>query len=141
MTQDQTEDQTNQLLVYGRPGCPMVPPVRTYLDEAGIAYTYRDIRQDADAAVQLRQLANGFESVPTVVLPNGRVLVEPGVARLRQALKELENDANVDTGVAGSEMGDPGLGGTLKAGLSNPVYPVLLLIALALAVAIALASG
>ena len=133
MTQDQTEDQTNQLLVYGRPGCPMVPPVRTYLDEAGIAYTYRDIRQDADAAVQLRQLANGFESVPTVVLPNGRVLVEPGVARLRQALKELDE--------SGSEMGDPGLGGTLKAGLSNPVYPVLLLIALALAVAIALASG
>ncbi len=129
MTQDQTEDQTNQLLVYGRPGCPMVPPVRTYLDEAGIAYTYRDIRQDADAAVQLRKLANGFESVPTVVLPNGRVLVEPGVARLRQALKEL------------GETNDPGMGGTLKAGLSNPVYPVLLLIALALALAIALASG
>ncbi|HOU41637.1 MAG TPA: glutaredoxin family protein [Promineifilum sp.] len=133
MTQDQTEDQPNQLLVYGRPGCPMVPPVRTYLDEAGIAYTYRDIRQDADAAVQLRRLANGFESVPTVVLPNGRVLVEPGVGRLRQALKELHE--------AGGGSGDPGLPGTLKAGLSNPVYPVLLLIALALAVAIALASG
>ncbi len=128
MAQDQTEDQTNQLLVYGRPGCPMVPPVRTYLDEAGVAYTFIDIRQSAEASAQLRALAGGFESVPTVVLPGGQVLVEPSVARLRKALKEI------------GQPDEAGLGGTLKAGLSNPVYPVLLLIALALAVAIALAS-
>ncbi len=106
----------------------MVPPVRALLDEAGVEYTYLDIRKDSDAAVRLRQLTGGFDSVPTVVLPGGQVLVEPSVARLRKALKEI------------GQPDDAGLGGTLKAGLSNPVYPVLLLIALALAVAIALAS-
>ncbi len=123
-----TDTQQNQLLLYGRPGCPMVPPVRALLDEAGVPYVYRDIRQDAEAAVKLRELTGGYESVPTVVLPGGRVLVEPGVTALRRALAE-------------AELGDnPGAAGTLKAGLSNPVYPILLLIALALIVAVAVAG-
>lgn len=123
-----TEPQPDQLLLYGRPGCPMVPPVRALLDEAGVEYTYLDVRKDSEAAVRLRQLTGGFESVPTVVLPGGRVLVEPGVTALRRALAE-------------AELGDnPGAAGTLKAGLSNPVYPILLLIALALIVAVAVAG-
>mgnify|MGYP003599375364 len=111
------------ITVYGRPGCPMVPPVRRLLDEAGVEYAYLDIRADADAAVKLRELTGGYESVPTVVLPDGRVLVEPGTMKLRKALEET------------GQGDDPGLGGTLKAGLSNPVYPILLLIALALVLA------
>ena len=121
-----TETKPDSLILYGRPGCPMVPPVRALLDEAGVEYVYRDIRQDAEAAVKLRQLTGGYESVPTVVLPGGRVLVEPGVTALRRALGE-------------AQLGDtPGAGATLKAGLSNPVYPILLLIALALTLAVLL---
>lgn len=123
-----TEPQPDQLLLYGRPGCPMVPPVRALLDEAGVEYTYLDVRKDSEADVRLRQLTGGFESVPTVVLPGGRVLVEPGVMALRRALGEMG-------------LGDnPGAAGTLKAGLSNPVYPILLLIALALIVAVVVAA-
>ena len=123
-----TETLPNQLLLYGRPGCPMVPPVRALLDEAGVEYVYRDIRQDAEAAVKLRELTGGYESVPTVVLPGGRVLVEPGVTALRRALGE-------------AQLGDtPGAGATLKAGLSNPVYPILLIIALALILAVAVST-
>lgn len=123
-----TESPSNQVLLYGRPGCPMVPPVRALLDDAGVEYTYLDIRKDAEAAVRLRQLTGGFESVPTVVLPGGKVLVEPGVMALRRALEA-------------AQLGDaPGAAGTLKAGLSNPVYPILLLVALALALAVAFSS-
>ena len=129
-----SEAQTQPIIVYGRPGCPMVPPVRTYLEEAGLEYVFLNIREDPAAAARLRELAGGFESVPTVVLPDGRVLVEPGVARLRKALE--------GTGAAGGpgQGGGPGLGGTLKAGLSNPVTPILLLIALALTIAIIVVS-
>jgi len=119
-----TESPSNQVLLYGRPGCPMVPPVRALLDDAGVEYTYLDIRKDAEAAVRLRQLTGGFESVPTVVLPGGKVLVEPGVMALRRALGE-----------AGIGQ-QPSTGASLKAGLMNPVYVIMALIALALAVAI-----
>ena len=120
-----TETLPNQLLLYGRPGCPMVPPVRALLDEAGVVYTYLDIRQNVEAAVELRKLTGGYESVPTVVLPGGRVLVEPGVTALRRALAEM--------GIGNQ----PGAGSTLKAGLMNPVYVILALIALALTIAVA----
>jgi mycoredoxin len=119
-----TETQVEQLILYGRPGCPMVPPVRALLDEAGVAYTYLDIRQDAEAAVRLRQLTGGFESVPTVVLPGGRVLVEPGVMALRRVLGEVG---------LGNQ---PSAGASLKAGLMNPVYVIMALIALALVIAV-----
>lgn len=115
-------------MLYGRPGCPMVPPVRRLLDEAGVVYTYLDIRQDKEAAVQLRQLTGGYESVPTVVLPDGRVLVEPGVMALRKALGEA------------GEGKPPGSAATVKAGLMNPVYVILVLIGLALTVAALIAT-
>ena len=120
-----TEPQPDQLLLYGRPGCPMVPPVRALLDDAGVGYTYLDIRQDYEAAARLRQMTGGYESVPTVVLPGGRVLVEPGVMALRRALAEM--------GIGNQ----PSAGSTLKAGLMNPVYVILALIALALTIAVA----
>ena len=123
-----SEVQTQPILVYGRPGCPMVPPVRNYLDEAGVEYVFLNIREDPSAAARLRELAGGFESVPTVVLPDGRVFVEPGVGRLRKALEET------------GQGGGPGQGGTLKAGLSNPIYPLLLLLALAVAIAVIFAT-
>ena len=115
--------ETDVILLYGRPGCPMVPPVRALLDGAGVEYTYLDIRKDSDAGVRLRQLTGGFESVPTVVLPGGRVLVEPGVVALRRALAEM--------GIGNQ----PSAGSTLKAGLMNPIYVILALIAVGLVIA------
>ncbi len=115
--------ETDVILLYGRPGCPMVPPVRALLDGAGVEYTYLDIRKDSDAGVRLRQLTGGFESVPTVVLPGGQVLVEPGVVALRRALAEM--------GIGNQ----PSAGSTLKAGLMNPIYVILALIAVGLVIA------
>ena len=120
--------EIDAILRYGRPVCPMVPPVRALLDGAGGDYTYLDIRKDAEAAVRLRQMTGGHESVPTVVLPGGQVLVEPGVVALRRALAEMGIGAT------------PSAGATVKAGLMNPVYVILALIALALFVAVAVST-
>lgn len=120
------EDKEKQTIVYGRPGCPGVPPVLRLLDAAGVPYRYIDIRQDPDAAVKLKEITGGYESVPTVVLPDGRAMVEPGTFKLRQALQEGANQEEelVSTGEA------------VRAGLSNPVYLIMALIALALIVAV-----
>jgi len=107
----------------------MVRPVRALLDEAGVAYTYLNIREDVMAAVRLREITGGYESVPTVLLPDGQVLVEPGVSKLRKALAE-------------AGLGQtPGGAATVKAGLMNPVYVILALIGLALVVAVVVSSG
>ncbi|WP_374687127.1 glutaredoxin family protein [Promineifilum sp.] len=120
----------DRILLYGRPGCPSVTPVRRLLDEAGVAYNYLDIRQDAEAAARLRQLTGGYESVPTLVFPDGSVLVEPWVGALRKRLQELgQGGAALDSSTA-----------VFKAGLSNPVYLILALIALALTLAVWLSA-
>jgi mycoredoxin len=120
------ENPSNHILLYGRRTCPSVPPVLRLLDEAGAAYEYVDVRQDFDAAARLRQITGGYESVPTLVFPDGRTLVEPGTAALRRALQE-----------AGPAGGQPvSTAATIRAALSNPVYWVMALIALALVVAI-----
>ncbi len=113
---------TEPILVYGRPTCPSVPPVLRLLDEAGAAYDYVNVRQDFEAAARLRQITGGYESVPTLVFPDGRILVEPGTAALRRALQE-----------AGPAGGRPvSNAAATRAALSNPVYWLLALVGLAL---------
>lgn len=123
---EQLTNNSKNITVYGRPGCPGVGPVLQLLDAAGAAYDYIDIRQDPDAAALVRELAGGYESVPTVVLPDGRAMVEPSTMRLRQALQEQAPD--------GVEVVTKAQ--AVRAGLSNPVYLVLALLLLALIISI-----
>ncbi|HRQ14493.1 MAG TPA: glutaredoxin family protein [Promineifilum sp.] len=123
---DKTAQALPPIIVYGRPGCPGVGPVLRLLDAAEAAYAYVDIRQDPGAAARLREITGGYESVPTVVLPDGRAMVEPGTLKLRQALQEQAP--------AGEEVVTTGE--AVRAGLSNPVYLILTLIAVALIMAV-----
>ena len=77
---------SKQLLVYGRPGCPRVYPVRTFLKNAEIKYTYIDIYQDDEARERVRSINGGNESVPTIVFSDGSTLTEPSSAELRKQL-------------------------------------------------------
>lgn len=117
---------SDRITVYGRPGCPGVTPLLRFLDSVDAAYDYVNIRQDPEAAARVRALAGGYESVPTVVLPDGRALVEPGTFQLRKALQE--------TGASSPALDSPAA--AARAGLSNPVYLILLLITVALIVAV-----
>ncbi len=123
-------DPNQPLTVYGRPFCPGVPPVLRLLEAAGVAYNYVDSRQDNEAAGRLREITGGYESVPTLVFPDGRTMVEPSTLSLRRALQQ--------TGQGGAALDSPVA--AVRAGLSNPVYLVLALIALALALAVWLSS-
>ena len=79
---------SRKLLVYGRPGCPMVPYARDYLDRVNISYDYVDIYQDQQARERVRQINRGYESVPTIIFPDGSTLTEPTARELEAKLKE-----------------------------------------------------
>lgn len=110
------------IIVFGRPNCPMVPPVLRLLRASGAAYEYVDIRQDSGAADQLRAITGGFESVPTLLFPDGRALVEPSVLTLRRALQDDAPEGAAPVSAAT----------TLWAMLSNPLYIILALLILAI---------
>lgn len=79
---------SKELLVFGRPGCPMVYPVQALLKNEDIEYTYIDIYQDDEARERVRSINSGYESVPTIVFSDGSTLTEPSSAEFRKKLME-----------------------------------------------------
>ena len=82
----------NMIVLYGRPGCPMLAPVRGMLKRAKADYLYMDINQDMPSRLKVREINNGNESVPTLQFPDGSTLTEPTMSRLRAKLEEIGYD-------------------------------------------------
>lgn len=86
-----------KIILYGTPYCPQVYTVRRELGRNDIDYEYINIREHKDAAERVRQINNGYESVPTLVFPDGSTLTEPStaelLARLREQGEEIEASA------------------------------------------------
>ncbi len=62
-----------------------------FLDSRGVSYEYINIDEVPDAAEKVLKINNGMRSVPTIVFPNGDVLVEPSDDELGNALNRLKN--------------------------------------------------
>ena len=80
---------TEPIMLYGHPSCPMIPTTRALLNQSGAAYEYVNIRQDDEARQRVRTINDGYESVPTLVFPDGSTLTEPSAWALRRKLKSL----------------------------------------------------
>ncbi|KGI82980.1 glutaredoxin [Actinopolyspora erythraea] len=75
------------VLVYTRPGCPFCVSLRAGLRRHGVRFEESDIWQDARAAATVRELADGNETVPTVVIGSWSA-VNPSVEAVRAAAAE-----------------------------------------------------
>ncbi|MGC8873045.1 MAG: glutaredoxin family protein [Chloroflexia bacterium] len=74
------------IVFYGTTWCGMSRRRRQLLDQYRIPYRWVDIDRDEEAARFVERVNNGFRSVPTIVFPDGRILVEPSEDELRRAL-------------------------------------------------------
>ena len=81
------ENKKQGLIVYGHNFCAQAGILSKALIDYDIDHEWRDIR-NGDPAWQdeLRALARGYLSVPTVVFPDGTVMVEPWP---KEVLKKL----------------------------------------------------
>jgi glutaredoxin len=71
-----------KIIVYGTNWCYASRRARAYLDEHQIPYTWIDVDKDADASKLVENLNKGFRSVPTIIFPDGSMLVEPSSNQL-----------------------------------------------------------
>lgn len=74
--------------MYGTPWCGDCFRARRYFDSHDVAYEYIDIVTDRDAARVVEEVNGGNRSVPTILFPDGSVLVEPSIAQLEEQLKK-----------------------------------------------------
>ena len=74
------------ITVYGTTWCGGTRRVRLLLDNHQIPYRWVDIDEDASAAQYVESVNRGFRSVPTIVWPDGSMLVEPSETELAKKL-------------------------------------------------------
>ena len=55
---------------------------KRWFDTHGIAYDYINIEENEQAAAYVTQINNGIRSVPTIIFPDGSILVEPDARQL-----------------------------------------------------------
>jgi mycoredoxin len=84
--------QDKTIKLYAHPTCPMVPPVIALLKGAEADYDYINIHQDDFARDYVREVNNGYESVPTLLFPDGTTLTEPSTGELKNKLNEFGYD-------------------------------------------------
>ena len=73
-----------QICVYGTTWCPDTRRSRQCLDRLGTDYVWYDIEQDKDACAFVEKVNKGKRSVPTILFPDGSILVEPSDAQLEK---------------------------------------------------------
>lgn len=79
-----------QITLYGTVWCSGTWFARSLLDEQRIPYQWVDIDQDPQAAAYVEEINKGYRSVPTIIFPDGSILVEPSQSELQHKLKALE---------------------------------------------------
>jgi thioredoxin reductase (NADPH) len=81
-----TLDKSETIVVYSTIWCPDCKQAKKFFGEQRIPYINIDIEQDAEAMAFVEQINQGKRIVPTIVFPDGEVLVEPSNAQLASKL-------------------------------------------------------
>ena len=78
-----------QLTMYTTQWCAFCRRLKSQLARDGITMTEVDIERDPAAADYVMSVNGGNQTVPTVVFPDGSVLVNPSAAHVKKRMAEL----------------------------------------------------
>jgi len=74
------------IIVYSTIWCPDCKRAKQFFGEQRVAYTNVDIEQDEKAQAFVEKINDGMRIIPTIIFPDGEVLVEPTNAMLAKKL-------------------------------------------------------
>ena len=77
---------SDQILVYSTVWCPDCKRAKKFFGERRVPYVNIDIEQDAEAMAFVEKINDGKRIIPTIVFPDGSILVEPSNAELAAKL-------------------------------------------------------
>jgi mycoredoxin len=80
---------TQPLTMYTTTWCAFCKRLKRQLAAEGIEMAEIDIEQDPAAADFVMKVNGGFQTVPTVVFPDGSALTNPSAAAVKERLHEL----------------------------------------------------
>lgn len=74
----------SQIVMYSTEHCSDCRRAKAFFEANGVAYLRIDLEGNEEAAAFVMQVNQGRRSVPTIIFPDGSVLVEPGWEELIQ---------------------------------------------------------
>jgi mycoredoxin len=74
-----------KIIVYGTTWCGDCRRARNFMDQHNITYQWVDIETDPSGREFVEKVNHGYRSVPTIVLSDGKILVEPPYSQLAAA--------------------------------------------------------
>jgi mycoredoxin len=77
------------LTMYTTTWCAFCRRLKSQLARDGIEMVEVDIEQDPAAADYVMSVNGGFQTVPTIVFPDGSAMTNPSAAQVKQRLSEL----------------------------------------------------
>jgi mycoredoxin len=77
------------LTMYTTPWCAFCRRLKRQLAQDGIEMLEIDIERDPAAADYVMMVNGGFQTVPTIVFPDGSALTNPSAAQVKERLAEL----------------------------------------------------
>jgi mycoredoxin len=77
------------LTMYTTTWCAFCRRLKSQLARDGIEMVEVDIEQDPAAADYVMTVNGGFQTVPTIVFPDGSAMTNPSAAQVKERLNEL----------------------------------------------------
>lgn len=107
-------NESFHIIIYGADWCPDCIKSKTFLDDNKLNYQYIDIDKNEWSIPIITKINNGKRKIPTIIINNDTILVEPENEELRQVLKldEVKEERIFDSIIIG--------GGA--AGLTTSIY-------------------
>lgn len=82
--------ETQLIKVYGTSWCGDCRRAKAVFAELQVPYMWIDIDQNPQAAAFVKQVNRGLGRVPTIIFPDGTILVEPESDTLRAKLNKFQ---------------------------------------------------
>ena len=82
-------NQKSKITFYGAKWCGDCVRAKAFMDSKNVDYEYIDIEKDEKAVEKVIELNKGNRSIPTILFPDGTVLVEPSNEALQSQLNKL----------------------------------------------------
>jgi mycoredoxin len=76
----------NKIKLYGTSWCPHTLRAKQCLTRNGVQFDWCDIEADEEGCDFVEKINKGNRSVPTIVFPDGSILVEPSDSEIEKKL-------------------------------------------------------
>ena len=78
-----------KITFYSTNWCPACHRAKKLMTDRGIVFEEINIDRDRAASEYVIKVNNGYRSVPTIIFPDGDILVEPSTRQLDKKLNSL----------------------------------------------------